>query len=77
MLPTGKMSPELWLEVSVPTSQLSLVVGAVQVTTAVHNPVSAARLMSADSPDSAGTSSSVTVTRNEAVLVLSSSSAAV
>ena len=46
VVPTSKKSPELWVEVKVSRVQLSVAVGAVQVTSAPQSPASAVWLMS-------------------------------
>jgi len=68
--PTAKVSPGLWLDVNVSTAQLSDAVGSVQLTTAEQSPASAVWVMSAGVPLMVGSSSSVTVTVKELVVVL-------
>ena len=70
VVPKANESPLLCVEVKVSTAQLSVVVGAVQVTMAAQLPASADCVMSAGVPLMAGSSSSVTVTSKELVVVL-------
>ena len=76
MVPTEKRSPGLWVLVKV-APQLSVVVGAVQVTTAPHRVASLVWLMSAGMPAMAGFSLSTTVTVKEVVTELFAASVAV
>ena len=69
-MPTGKLSPLLWVEVKVDVAQLSEVVGSVQLTAAAQRPASLVCMMSAGVPLMVGASPSVTVTVKLAVAVL-------
>ena len=69
-MPTAKASPLSWVEVKLATLQLSLAVGAVQVTTALHSPASAVWVMSAGMPEICGASTSLMVTVKLDVLML-------
>ena len=60
--PTAKASPLLWVEVTVGVLQLSLAVGAVQLTTALHSPEPAVCVMSVGVSTNAGKRVSATVT---------------
>ena len=75
--PTEKVSPLLWVEVTVGVPQLSADVGSIQVTTAPQLPASLLTEMSAGVPLIVGASSSVTVTVKVAVVSLPSASVAV
>ena len=75
-MPLLKVLAGLLLEVIVPPAQLSVKVGGVQLTTALHEAV-AGTVIFAGHPDITGGILSVTVTLNERVAVLPAASVAV
>ena len=77
VVPTAKASPIWWVDVKLSTPQLSLAVGAVQLTTALHAPASAVWVMLAGIPEMTGTSTSFTVTVKLPVVWLPAASVAV
>ena len=77
MVPTGNTSPGLFVLPKLAMEQLSEAVGATQVTAAEHTPASAVWVMLAGAPVMTGSSSSVTVTLKELVVMLPAVSVAV
>ena len=76
-LPTAKKSPLSSVEGKLVTLQLSLEVGAIQLTMAPHWPGSLVTEMLAGTLEITGSSSSVTTTLKEAVAVFPAASVAV
>ena len=75
-MPTSNVAPGLWVLVTV-APQLSVAVGAVHVTAALHTPASLLTVMSAGVPEKTGSSPSVTVMSKLSVVSLPSASFAV
>ena len=77
MVPTGKVSPLLFVDVKLVTPQLSDAEGAIQVTAAPHCSASLLTVMLAGISAMAGAWLSVMITSNEALTVLPAASVAV
>ena len=77
VVPTGKVSLGLCEETKLVTEQLSLTVGAVHVTTALHESASVVCVMLDGTLERVGASASTMVTEKEVVVVLPQSSSAV
>ena len=75
-MPIGNVAPGLWLDVMV-AEQLSLAVGAVQFTTAVHEAASVVWAIFDGAPEITGSWLSVTVTVKDDVAVFPVASVAV